>query len=213
MHTFHPNIILRDKFALDCSGQNSIKNEPMFFNSSIEFVYENCGNITRSFIDALPLYWDHKDLVFDSRVHMLMPGWYPAIPGWHHDDIPRSGKMNQPNYEDIPYLSEHIIGIVGDNISNTELLIEPIQLPDVTGKMIYKEWDAIINSKKRKTDNIQSNRLTQIDCFTFHRALPAISNGFRWFGRVSRNTDRINKITNEIRINANVYMPCINQGW
>lgn len=60
---------------------DQIKNEPMFFNCSLEFAYNNGGPITRSFIMNLPDDWNTDQVVFDSRVHMLMPGWYPAIPG------------------------------------------------------------------------------------------------------------------------------------
>lgn len=75
-------------FANDCSNDD-IKNEPMFFNCDLDFAWDNGGNITRSFISNLPYDWQDEGIVFDSRVHMLMPGWYPAIPGFHHDDVPR----------------------------------------------------------------------------------------------------------------------------
>src|ERR1700749_4013133 len=66
-----------------------LKNEPMFFNSDLNFAYEAGGPATRSFIDALPDGWKAEPAVIDTRVHMLMPGWFPAIPGFHHDDVPR----------------------------------------------------------------------------------------------------------------------------
>jgi hypothetical protein len=74
-------------FAIDVDN-SEIKKEPMFFNSDFDYAYLNGGKITRSFLDNLPDGW-RIDVVFDSRIHMLMPGWYPSIPGWHHDDVPR----------------------------------------------------------------------------------------------------------------------------
>lgn len=32
---------------------------------------------------------DMKDFIWDIKVHMLMPGQFPAIPNWHYDNIPR----------------------------------------------------------------------------------------------------------------------------
>lgn len=84
---FKPSIKILNPFAVGIDS-NAIKNEKMFFNSDLVFAYENGGPITKSFIDNLPEEWKTNS-VFDSRVHMLMPGWYPAIPGWHHDDVPR----------------------------------------------------------------------------------------------------------------------------
>ena len=64
-------------FATDVDNA-AIKNEPMFFSSDLHYAYSKGGPITRSFIEALPDAWEHA--VFDSRVHMLMPGWFPSIP-------------------------------------------------------------------------------------------------------------------------------------
>ena len=59
--------------------QDAIKNEPMFFNASSEHAYHNGGPITKSFIAAASLHgW--SGAVFDSRVHMLMPGWFSVAP-------------------------------------------------------------------------------------------------------------------------------------
>ena len=43
--------------------------------------------------------------------------------------------------------------------------------------------------------------------------LQTVRNGWRWFGRVSRNTDRVKNITNEIRVNAQVYLEFPMEGW
>ena len=46
-----------------------------------------------------------------------------------------------------------------------------------------------------------------------HTGQRAISNGWRWFIRLSRNTDRQNKISNEFRRQAQVYLEFPTQGW
>jgi len=36
-----------------------------------------------------------NDYIIDVKVHMLMPGQYPCIPGWHLDMVPRDKDNNQ----------------------------------------------------------------------------------------------------------------------
>lgn len=204
---------------------SEIKKEPMFFNCDLEFAYNNGGKITQSFIDNLPLDWIENS-VFDSRVHMLMPGWYPAIPGWHHDDVPRpeipTGQhfitAGQPDYDNPKYKSEHILGLVNANICPTEFIIGDCTMPEIPeGELIYRKWHEEVNHllafERISKIKSEDRRLYQFDWQTFHTGTKCIENGWRWFGRVSRNTDRINKITNEIRVNCQVYLEFPMEGW
>ncbi|QAY00152.1 hypothetical protein EcWhh1_222 [Escherichia phage EcWhh-1] len=207
-------------------SNDKIKNEPMFFNSSLAFAFDNGGPITRSFIMNLPDDWNTDQVVFDSRVHMLMPGWYPAIPGYHHDDVPRPDipvgqhfiTAGQPDYDNPRYHSEHILGLVNADVCPTYFATGTAQFSQIPeGELIYRQWH------KEVLEKIESNELTkwdapdrtllQFDWQTWHTGSRAVSNGWRWFGRVSRNTDRVKKITNEIRVNAQVYLEFPMEGW
>ncbi|MEN9701294.1 MAG: hypothetical protein RIR55_609 [Bacteroidota bacterium] len=199
-------------------SNDEIKNEPMFFNADINFAYKNGGDITKSFINNLPDEWQESNVVFDSRVHMLMKGWYPCIPGWHHDDVPRTLKNGQPNYENPEYFSEHILGIVNSNICPTKFAIGEVYMPKINDdRIVYEVWNEIIESEIKegilRIDEVNDRTLTYFDCNTFHTGQKAINNGWRWFGRVSRNTNRINNITNEIRVNSQVYLEFPKKGW
>lgn len=222
MKTFESNLkVLPASFY---GMESDVKNEPMFFNCSLEYAYDNGGPITKSFIEKIPAGWDIS--VFDSRVHMLMPGWYPAIPGFHHDDVPRPEipvgqhfiTAGQPDYENPRYRSEHILGLVNGEICPTMFAIGTAIMPEVApGELIYRKWDAVIKKHieegRLESMNAPSNRLVYFDCDTFHTGTKAVKNGWRWFGRVSRNTDRVNKITNEIRKQAQVYLEFPMEGW
>ncbi|ENB5600994.1 hypothetical protein mobillu_78 [Escherichia phage mobillu] len=203
-----------------------IKNEPMFFNCDLGFAWDNGGSITRSFIANLPIDWTNQHVVFDSRVHMLMPGWYPAIPGYHHDDVPRPDipvgqhfiTAGQPDYDNPRYHSEHILGLVNADVCPTHFATgtaEFSQIPD--GELIYRQWHKEVLEKIEKGElekwEAPDRTLLQFDWQTWHTGSRAISNGWRWFGRVSRNTDRVKKITNEIRVNAQVYLEFPMEGW
>jgi len=213
--TFKPNLRELGSFATDISNI-VIKNEPMFFNCDIQYAYENGGAITKSFIDNLPDDWK-KNVVFDSRVHMLMPAWYPAIPGWHHDDVPRP-LNGQPDYDNPSYQSEHIMGLVNADVCPTQYINSECIMPAVPDdEVIYKKWHIEIEKliKENKVEVVEANDRTLIyfDCNTFHTGIGARSNGWRWFGRVSRNTERVEKITNEIRVNCQVYLEFPMEGW
>lgn len=218
--TFNSKITELGKFALEVPNE-VIKNEPMFFNCDLQYAYSNGKRITRSFIDALPQYWrnDPSNVVFDSRVHMLMPGWFPCIPGYHHDDIPRlNNNTGQPNYNNPEYYSEHILGVVNADICPTEFALGKCIMPSVrNNEIVYKKWhlevEKLITDWELIVKKAEDRTLYAFDWQTFHTGTKAVANGWRWFGRVSRNTDRTKHITNEIRVNSQVYLEFPMEGW
>lgn len=220
---FNSGIQLLDKFTV---SDENIKTEPMFFNSRLDYAYHHGGSITKAFIDALPKDWKIVDAVFDSRVHMLMPGWYPAIPGWHHDDVPRpeipTGQhfitAGQPDYDNPRYRAEHIMALVNAHICPTKFIIGDCPMPAIPeNELIYRTWhlevEKLIKEGKVKVEDAPDRQLIYFDCDCFHTGDKAVTNGWRWFGRVSRNTDRAKNITNEIRRQVQVYMEFPMEGW
>lgn len=205
--------------------QEEIKNEPMFFNCGFDFAFDHGGPITKEFLTKF-LVDDHhstRNVIVDSRVHMLMPGWYPCIPGWHHDDIARTRKDGQPNYKNLAYKSKHASTIIGD-ASVTEFLFGEINLAiPKLGRTIYKDWNDEIENRKAEREffvrpklkytiqPIATNRLVYFDWQTFHRGMPATKDGWRMFIRASWDTER--KRTNEIRRQSQVYMSALEAGW
>lgn len=203
-----------------------VKQEPMFFNADLGYAFTHGGPITRAFIEALPPDWVNNKAVFDSRVHMLMPGWYPAIPGWHHDDVPRPiippGQhfitAGQPDYDNPRYRAEHIMGLVNAQVCPTKFALGNCTMPAIPeGELIYRRWhvevEALLKDGSLQLVEAPTNKLIHFDCDTFHTGDKAVSNGWRWFGRVSRNTDRLSQITNEMRQQVQVYLEFPMEGW
>ncbi len=202
-----------------------IKTEPMFFNSSVSYAMQMGGAVTRAFLSALPDGW--SDAVFDSRIHMLMPGWYPSIPGWHHDDVPRAKKIpvgqhfatgGQPDYDNQSYFSEHIMGLANGGICPTEFAVGEAEMPAVgENETIYKVWHPEVQKQieagRLKLVKAPSLTLLQFDWQTFHQGTKARGSGWRWFGRVTRYSDRCDEITNEIRTQVQVYLEFPMEGW
>lgn len=194
-------------------SQEKIKDEPMFFNASEEFAYEHGGPITRAFLGSIPGYW--HDGIFDSRVHMLMEGWYPCIPGFHVDDAPRCDRKDgQPNHYNPSYKAEHVFAISGD-CSLTQLLEGTVTLPepaDGSGITTYRMWDELLNAAPQGiVYQAHPNTLYWFNGQSIHRGAAATKSGWRWFGRISRGTPR--KPTNELRKQVQVYISPINKGW
>jgi len=220
--TFQSGIKLLNKFE---AKTEDVKNEPMFFNCDYKFAHYYGGAITKSFLNALPEDWE-EGIVFDSRVHMLMPGWFPAIPGYHHDDVPRPeipvgqhfATAGQPDYVNPRYKAEHIMALVNADICPTNFVIGKCEMQEVPeGSLVYRQWDKeikdLIEFDQVRVTRCPDRQLVYFDCDCFHSGVKAISNGWRWFGRVSRNTERTNKITNEIRKQVQVYLEFPMEGW
>ncbi len=223
MKVFDSQAFLVKPFTLGFT-QDEIKNEPMFFNSSVEYAWSKGGPITKAFLKALPAVWDGG--VFDSRCHMLMPGWYPAIPGWHHDDVPRpiipTGQhfltAGQPDYDNPRYKSRHIMGLVNGVICPTKFVFGKCEMQDVpSGELVYRQWhkeiESLIKDGQVLVRDCPDNHLVAFDWQAFHTGVKAISNGWRWFGRISINTDRTKNMTNEIRSQVQVYLEFPMEGW
>ena len=202
-----------------------VKNEPMLFNCDLEHADLLGGPITKAVLNVLPDDWKRSDLVVDSRVHMLMPGWYPCIPGWHHDDVPRTRADKQPNYGPGQDRSEHLLLLVNGDIAPTAMATgSMLFLEPEAGKTIYAEWDkevnlAIQNGLLEKS-HIPSNLLVHINDRTWHTGTAAVKNGWRFFIRFSRYFDcdgnviaRRNPRTNELRRQVQVYLDNVNAGW
>ncbi len=196
--------------------QEQIKNEVMLFNADVDFAWRYGGPITQAWLNAMTTARLLSDsCVIDTRVHMLMPGWYPCIPGWHHDDVPRMPDVaGQPNYDNPAYFSKHCCALVNAGVAPTEFLTGLIDVPEpVAGRVTYEMWDSHLGDGLSHGDVIVAPEAQCLffDADTFHRGVPAVKSGWRWFGRASWDTDR--KPTNEIRRQVQVYLGVVNAGW
>jgi hypothetical protein len=212
-------------FPSDITTTSSIKNEPMLFNCDLEHALQYAGPITRHWLSNLPEDWIAvgETLVIDTRVHMLMPGWYPCIPGWHHDDIIRNPITGQPDY-DSEYKTEHIITLVNSHTAPTKFALGTSSFiyPE-DGKIVYGEWtkevDKQIEDGILTVQDAPDQSLIHFDDHTWHTGVKAVENGWRWFGRVSKYykngipASRGNARSNEIRRQVQVYLEDPTQGW
>ena len=198
-------------------SQEIVKNEPMLFNCNLESAYKLGGPITKAFLDSIQNLEGWENIVVDSRVHMLMKGWFPAIPGYHHDDVPRDSD-GQPDYDRPTYKSEHIMGLVNGSICPTVFAVGKHTLPKIyKPEIVYKKWHTIvedqIESGVLNTVEVESGKLIYFNTESIHTAQRAKSSGWRWFIRVSKNTERTKNCTNELRRQVQVYLEFPMEGW
>lgn len=202
---------------LPAFSQDIIKNEPMFFSCSLDYAYEYGGFPTMKFINSLPTEWkEDPNVILDSRVHMLMEGWYPCIPGWHHDDVPRDREDGQPEYDNPSYRSEHAMALYNGGICPTEFAIGEVSFTEPSEhQIVYKEWhkevQQDVEDRVLQLVKAPSEQIIFFNDRTWHQGNKAVNNGWRLFLRVSRNTNR--KITNEIRRQVQVYLEDPTKGW
>ena len=202
------------KSLLKNRSNDEIKNEPMLFSCDVDAAIDLGGPLTKEFVEKLLAEYGEGPWIFDSRVHMLMPGWYPCIPGWHHDDVPRNGYNGQPDYENMNYKSEHVMAIVDNGTwSLTEFVKDFVcDLSDVGhGEMTYGKWSRDIQRMNPRKVTVPNQTLVYFTWEDFHRGQPATGSGWRWFIRASKNTDR--KPMNEVRKQVQVYMSNLDAGW
>lgn len=202
-----------------------VKNEPMLFNCDMAAASRQGGVITKAFLGLLPLDWHDCPVVVDTRVHMLMPGWYPCIPGWHHDDVPRTRPDGQPSYEHGQDRSWHVMALVNARLAPTTFALGKSRFPHPPhGITTYELWHGAVELKLRQGElkqwQLRTGNLVLFDDRCWHRGSEAVGTGWRWFGRVSRYFDaagreiaRRNPRTCEVRRQVQVYLPAVNAGW
>ena len=147
---------------------------------------------------------------------MLMKGWFPAIPGFHHDDVVRSLSTGQPNYINPEYRPEHVMMLVNADVCPTQFALGNMdfEIPD-PNELTYKVWHPKVVSaiESGQLDSLSAPDKSPIffDDRTWHQAIPATKRGWRWFIRATRNTGLLPR--NEVRKQVQVYLENPMEGW
>jgi len=75
--------------TIEQPSQEIVKNTIGLWQADLDTAVRYGGDLTRQAISAMNIRGDKKYVLVDTKVHMLMPGQCPAIPGWHTDGAPR----------------------------------------------------------------------------------------------------------------------------
>lgn len=185
--------------------ENIIKKTNQLFMADYDFAYKMGGPFVRSFLEFMPRIIPHGyNWVIDSKVHMLKPGWYPGIPGWHLDFAP--GWENIVNFSKVDVREQHFCAISHGH-SRTEFLNQPIELnvfdvPKING-LLSKQVDALYPHLRKF--NAYPGTIYKFSQLDLHRVTGATSSGWRLFVRAS--ITKLRKPVNEIRnVGSQVYI-------
>ena len=201
-----------------------IKAEPMFFRASPQFAEDHGDLLTQDFLVAARGIWGSLDgCIVDSRHHMLMPGMYPCIPGWHTDDAPRDPNRwgGQPDIFNPEYETEHLLCIVDVGTESLTEFYKGFWEPQQDyfeeqlkeGRNFYRTADALLCAMGfgLHAQHVESGQVAEFNVHSWHRGQPAKQRGFRWFIRITRNSRHA--VQNELRSNAQVYITDSSYGW
>lgn len=206
-YKFIPSIHFVDTFN-DKFTDEEIEHEPQLYSASGQFAWDKGGPITRTVLDALPakalLGSDGRHVVIDTRVHMLMPGMYPAIPGWHCDAWARTENgRGQPDPFDHAGRKnvKHWTAMVG-TASKTQFLTEVVAI-NLNPKAVWSSVsEGLSTMYLPSVVHQESGHIMHFDTEQLHRAMPATERGWRWWFRLSHYQ---RPPLNRVRVQSQVY--------
>lgn len=126
--------------------------------------------------------------IIDVRVHRLMPGMFPAIPGWHCDAVPRNNNNGQPHFDAIHPATFHVTFTLSSEpggVSNTEFVMDAVKFkiyhPDNVYRQLHEEVERVSPMVRRVDDGV----FVKFTPKTVHRATETHRRGWRMFMRFS----------------------------
>jgi hypothetical protein len=201
-----------------------IKNTPQLWNASLEDALKYGGELTKSAIGAMDLKFDRKYIVVDTKIHMLMPNFFPAIPSWHTDGVPRGNEL-KPDSKGVPniYAQEEMSPsrfhlLVTGNGCLTEFVSQPVILdvPDEPTAELYKIINKKIEEQKDDLNIVTTPSCTVVewDWWNIHRGIKATKHEWRYLIRVTETDHMLAQIDLRqiLRTQIQVYVP-ENFGW
>ncbi|ANA86572.1 hypothetical protein PBI_CLUBL_74 [Gordonia phage ClubL] len=178
------------------------------------------GPAVRDLLERSPIVGDREYVFVDTKVTMLMPGWYPAIPGWHTDGVPRGEKGDPSDYgnpslpKQLTQRSPRFHTIVAGVPCLTEFLLGYYELEiehDEDSKM-YGEMTNLVSKMAYHGRVPQPQVWSSWDWWQIHRATESRHRGWRLLIRITES-DLVRPSTRDfIRTQNQVYVP-LDSSW
>ncbi len=169
-----------------------------------------------------------KTIIVDTKIHMLMPNFSPAINGWHTDGVPRGEGLDptakkSPNIEAQEEMNDtrfHLL-VTGEGCL-TQFINRELELdvPDKPSTGLYKMVDGQIKNHINKGHlegsvyEVPTCTATEFDWWELHTGVPAKNHEWRFLIRVTESDyqEPQTDLRNIIRTQQQVYLPH-NFGW
>lgn len=204
-------------------SQDAIEGSLNLRQVSLEDAARYGGPITRAALGLVRLNGERKYVTVDTKVNLLLPGFIPAIPGWHTDGVPRGTTLNpggkgEPKISaqangDVPSSFYHLL--VTGHHSQTQFLPQPLQLEVEDSAALYENMTRSIDRIFGRSIEVPevykapSCEMVEWDWWNIHRAVPANARGWRYLIRVTES-DFIEPRTDPadfVRTQTQVYVP------
>lgn len=213
--------------TIEQPSQELIKNTLGLHNASLEDALKFGGELTRAAIGAMNLTFSKKYIVVDTKIHMLLPGMCPAIPGWHTDGVPRGNTLD-PTVKQLPniYAQEemnspifHLL-VTGESCL-TQFIKERnfhLDVPVQPDSSLYRMVSEQVNSKTATGEltayDAPSCTAVKWDWWEVHTGVPAKNHEWRFLIRVTETDIQQPKsdLRDIIRTQQQGYMP-MEFGW
>jgi hypothetical protein len=205
-----------------------IKNTFGLWNASFDDAIKYGGDLTRVALQAMDLRHDRKHIIVDTKIHMLMPGWSPAIPGIHCDGAPRD-EHNNPQGAGLPdtlkqeeladrFNRYHIL-VTGTGCL-TKFVTRPITLniPKEPSADVYniisRDVRSIAEQDPTLLAEIPSCTAVTFDWWDLHTGVVASKKEWRFLIRVCESDfyEPQKDLRQMIRLQSQVYSP-LDFGW
>lgn len=207
-------------------SQDLIKTTPSLLQASLQDAVTFGGQLTRQALGAIAksMHFDRKYIVVDTKVHMLMPGFMPAIPGWHTDGVPRGpekdpagkGAPDIDAQEEVAIAPPRYHLLVTGEMAPTKFALNPdldLMVPDEPSPDLYRLLSTQMQAHEKHNQlNLLLTSPSTVyswDWWQLHTATAATKFGWRFLIRVTE-TDYIKPRTDlreVIRVQQQVYVP------
>lgn len=208
-------------------SQEAIRQTFGLLNASVRDAVMYGGEVVRQAFSDLPFELPDSAVV-DVKVHMLMKGMNPAIPGWHTDGVFR-GSDGQPDLERDNELTpiDYLLWVSGSK-ALTQFLTTPftMDVPKDIGSDLYREMNIrvgeFVQDWKHSDFEDKPNIITTVpscqwvswNSRNIHRGVPSTGSEWRILIRIAMS-DRLRPQTDLrsiIRLQQQIYCP-ENYGW
>ncbi len=206
---------------------SELKNTFALWNASFDDAVRYGGPVTREALRAMNLRHDRKNIIVDTKIHMLMKGMSPAIPGWHVDGAPRDNLKN-PGGSGMPdtfaqegddHFNRYHLMVTGQGCL-TQYINRPmyIPIPDKPSYDVYTMMSEHVSDRVKQDPSlimtVPSCQAIEFDWWDVHTGVIASKNEWRFLIRVCESDyyEPRKDLREVIRLQTQVYAP-YNFGW